>query len=608
MIVGAKRLLLAVLLGTLVPGVAAAAPRPTVLPAAAAAASFVVAPAPDSVLWGGMPVSRLEFSGHQALSVLELSRVAAPPLARLWTGRQLVAVADRLLAAYRQQGYLEAQVATVAGVPAGSGVVVTFSLIEGPAMPLVALDIHGATVLPTADIRALCGQRLGQPFAMAPFVDGLERLLEIYENSGRPFAAVHPLTVDWRPDGVALVLDIREGPRITVGRLEVRGNQVTRAAVIERLAGIRYDVPFAQTDLDRARQRLLRSSLFRSVAPLRLAQDADRTRGVLIVEVREGNPNRLVGVLGYSGREQGLTGLFDLELGNISGTGRRAQVHWEGRGNGISLFQLDYAEPWIFATPLGIDAHLGHTVQDTLYTLTELELVGDLTLTPDWHAGIGWERESTVQSQGSVLSTTRNALLVRTRYDTRDSRLNPRHGLRAELNLGLARKRLRLRGTTQAAGGPTQHVGVRTAEVMLERAQPWARRHVTLVRVRGQLIVSEEAVIPFYELYPLGGATSLRGYREEQFRGSRVGLLTLEQRVILDAAGSRLFGFTDVGLISTAATEFASAGGPATVVKVGYGVGLRVATRLGLTGVDYGLGENDGPLDGKIHFLLEAAF
>ena len=84
---------------------------------------------------------------------------------------------------------------------------------------------------------------------------------------------------------------------ITVGRLDVRGNRVTRARVIERLAGVRFGVPFRQRDLDRARERLERSGLFRSVAPLELAQDADRTRGVLLVSIEEGSPNRLIGVL-----------------------------------------------------------------------------------------------------------------------------------------------------------------------------------------------------------------------------------------------------------------------------------------------------------------------
>ena len=35
--------------------------------------------------------------------------------------------------------------------------------------------------------------------------------------------------------------------------------------------------------------------------------------------------------------------------------------------------------------------------------------------------------------------------------------------------------------------------------------------------------------------------------------------------------------------------------------KIGYGLGMRIETRLGLIGIDYGIGEDDGLLNGKIH-------
>ncbi|MGD8395942.1 MAG: BamA/TamA family outer membrane protein [Candidatus Eiseniibacteriota bacterium] len=560
-------------------------------------------PEPDAVLWEARPVVAVDIVGDVALSGLTLTRAAAAPTGRSWTGAVLAGVCERLLAAEAAAGYLEARVVAVRDEPEGVGIRAVFEIDEGPYRPLAACVVRGATLFDPREVLELCGLRIGRPFEPAAFERGISDLLGRYENRGRPFATVEP-EFAWRDDGLQLVVEVREGPLVEVGRLEVRGNRVTRRRVIERLAGIERGVPFAQRDLERARSRLVRSGLFAAVEPIGLAQDVDRTQGVLVVTVREGNPNRAIGVLGYSGSEQGLTGLFDLELGNIAGTGRRAHARWEGRGNGVGLFRLDYAEPWVLGTPITLAASLGRTVQDTLYTLSDVELVGELELTPDWSVGLGWERESTVQTLGEVIGTARNALVVRTDFDARDSRTAPRTGWRVAVESRLARKRLRFRDDD----APDASVALVTAEFGLERPHAWTRHHVTLVRLRGQGIISDEGVIPFYELYPLGGATSLRGYREEQFRGSRVGLLTVEQRFQIDAAGSRIAGFTDIGVVSTSSTALTPAGGARTLFKVGYGVGLRLETRLGLVGVDYGLGEGDGPLDGKIHFLLEAAF
>ena len=38
--------------------------------------------------------------------------------------------------------------------------------------------------------------------------------------------------------------------------------------------------------------------------------------------------------------------------------------------------------------------------------------------------------------------------------------------------------------------------------------------------------------------------------------------------------------------------------------KIGYGFGIRIETRLGLFGVDYGLGAGDSLLRGKVHVGL----
>ena len=38
--------------------------------------------------------------------------------------------------------------------------------------------------------------------------------------------------------------------------------------------------------------------------------------------------------------------------------------------------------------------------------------------------------------------------------------------------------------------------------------------------------------------------------------------------------------------------------------KLGYGLGLRLETGLGIMGIDYGLGQGDGIFNGKVHVGL----
>jgi outer membrane protein insertion porin family len=569
-------------------------------PAAAAAVPFPCPP--DSAVAGGAPVVGLDFAGARARSALALEQVVREGFGRPWDGRSLERVLAAVLAAYREIGHLHAAVRAVEIVPGGGGVRLRLVIDEGRPVILGRVDIVGNDSHDDAEIRDLLGLRPGRPFDPGAFASGIEVLLDRYENEGRPFASVEPRDLAWG-DEVRFTLAVHEGPPVQVDGIRVAGTRVTRPAVVRRIAGLRPGEPFAETRLAEAEARLRRSGLFAGVEPIELAQGVDRTTHELLIRVREGRSSSVSGAIGYGGRRQGLTGLFDLGLSNLAGTGRRLAARWEGRGQGVALYHLRYSEPWILGSPVTGHAGLARTIQDTLYTRSAVSAAGEVELGPDLSFTAGFERESTVQSAGSVRGTARHALVAGAGWDTRDSRTNPTRGLRLAGEVKLARKTLRYREDLAEA-----RVGATLVSGELERAQLLGRHWVTLARARGAGIRSDESPVPFYELYPLGGAASLRGYREEQFRGSTVFLVQLEARYLLGPDGTRLVGFIDLGRVTTAGTVLAAPGEPGSLVRAGYGAGLHVATRLGIVGLDYGLGEGDGPLDGKLHFALEAAF
>ncbi len=566
---------------------------------------------PDSLLAAGAPVVGLDFAGTEARSALALERAVSAtltagsgssPFGRPWRGRTLTSALAGVLASYREIGYLHAAVAAAEFAAAPEGVVLRLTIAEGEPVYLGRVEIVGNELHNDAEIRELLGLREGAPFAPGAFETGVEHLLDRYENEGRPYAAVEPRDIVW-DDAVRLTLAIHEGPAVAIDGIRVAGNTVTRERVVERIAGLELGAPFAQDDLVRAEARLKRSGLFAQVEPIALAQGADRTRNELLIRVREGRTNVLNGAIGYAGEEQGLTGLFDLTLGNLAGTGRRGSARWEGRGNGIELYRIRYSEPWVLGSPLTAHLGLARTIQGPLYTQSRLSLAGEVALAADLTASAGWDHESTVQAGEAAQRATRDALLLGSVWDVRDSRLSPTSGMRVGAELSIGRKEF-----VPAPDVPALRYQSLIVSGEVERAQLLGRRWVSFVRARGIGIRTEESPVPYYDLFPLGGATSLRGYREEQFRGAHVELLQIEQRYLLGTDGSRLAGFVDIGHVSTRGTVLALPGEPDQFFKVGYGAGIRLGTRVGLIGLDYALGEGDGPRDGKIHVALESAF
>jgi hemolysin activation/secretion protein len=98
----------------------------------------------------------------------------------------------------------------------------------------------------------------------------------------------------------------------------------------------------------------------------------------------------------------------------------------------------------------------------------------------------------------------------------------------------------------------------------------------------------------------LGGKGSLRGFNEHRFSGYRIGWSNLELRLLL-SRDSRVFLFSDYGYVKSTNYTFG--------ILFGFGFGIRIETKLGMLGIDYGLGYLKGklqnPLDGIIHFGIE---
>jgi outer membrane protein insertion porin family len=104
--------------------------------------------------------------------------------------------------------------------------------------------------------------------------------------------------------------------------------------------------------------------------------------------------------------------------------------------------------------------------------------------------------------------------------------------------------------------------------------------------------------LPLSENYWIGGAETLRGYREDEFHGTRSLLLSAEFRVPF---GSSLQGVTffDYGYAWPDGTNMHLGD-----LKPAVGLGLRVVTPLGPLRLDYGFGKEGG----RSHFSIGHVF
>jgi outer membrane protein insertion porin family len=460
---------------------------------------------------------------------------------------------------------------------------------------LDSVALVGATLPGAARALEDAGPARGDTLTAAGVEAGNEAHLDLYGLSGRPLAEVRPAAASEGPGGVVLTLVVDEGPAVRFGDVVARGNAVTRPRVIARASGIEPGAPYDAARVAEVRGRLERLGFFASVSDPVVAFDEEAGLALVGVEIEEAAVSRVAGVLGYdaSGDEGAVTGFVDVAVGNIAGTGRSAAASWRRLGAGSSGVSFSYTEPWVLGSAIDVSVSGAQAVRDTLYTVTE----GDLLVTArmadrtavTWT--VGGERYAPGGSAGTGVTTSARTSLGAA-FDGSDAPANPTRGLRLSGRAEYAAKEER--GT-----GRKERAGVFTVDA--EAFVPVRMRQVVALAARLAAISSTEDDVPEHELLVLGGARSLRGYREEQFRGTRTALGTVEYRFIL-ARRSRALAFLDAGYCHRGGPNFAKD------TKLGYGIGLRVDTRLGIMSLDYGLGEGDRPLDGKLHVGLSREF
>lgn len=534
--------------------------------------------------------------GHETLSTRQIVQTVVPDRDAPFDAETVAAGIDSLIwelsLAGRPYARIEAGWREVDG-----RVELDLTIDEGPEARLAGLEFEGVRAVDPASLVPLMDLGLGSPITKGAVEEGVQAVLAHYERLGRPFASVRVTGARLAPDGgLVLTISVDEGMEARLAEVLVSGNDVTKDRVIVRESGLRVGEPLDLGAVSRVRSRLERLGLFDVVSEPVVAVDPANGAAAVGIEVSEGPANRISGALGYApgagGADGELTGRVYVALGNIAGTGRAAAVEWERVGEARTRIGFSYEEPWLLGAPIDVAVRGAQVVHDTVYTTTEADIsvtarMGDRTRVT-W--SIGGERYVPGAADESTTTSYRTSLGAE--FDGTDVPDNPRRGASVAGSIQYAAKR-------EHSTDDRDRSGTFAVEAWLYL--PVRSSQVVALGARGAGIASTEEDVPFHELLTLGGAGSLRGYREEQFRGTRTGLLSVEYRFILSRR-ARALAFVDVGYYYRGGSNFAKD------TKLGYGIGLRGVTRLGIISLDYGLGEGDGLLDGKLHVGLIREF
>jgi outer membrane protein insertion porin family len=549
----------------------------------------------------GAVVDQVRFEGAGARRTSDLARAFGGFSGRAPDSAAVAQGVVRLVETFQAEGWLQARVDSIvpqARAKDRADLVVWMN--PGPRHVYGRVTWEGLARLTPEEAAAIANVQPGSPFRARALDAGLARLVLAYEERGFPAARATVLDLDRRGAEVDLLVRVFEGDSIVIRSLAFDGARLTRRSVMEKSMGNVVGLPYNRARLAQARQRLADLGVFTRVGEIKVEPEG-QGGARLVVPVEEARANTFDGAIGYQGESKTLTGLADVRLENLGGRARQAGLFWEGRGSGRSEFRVRYLEPLLFGQNLKGEVLLSQFNEDTLYTRTRLAGRFTFGAFGTARAWIGGARDRTVLEEGPVERSSTTTTEAGFEVDRRDDRLVPRRGVLARVSSGTVFKREVRRPS--GGGKATQLIAHGLAQA--NRAQ--GRSAGARAELEGGLRVSNEAVVPAYDLDLVGGAASLRGYREGEFRASRWAVLRLEYGVFTRET-ARVFAFVDQGALYRPFLDDSSRVTSTTLYRAGYGVGFEAPLALGRLALTLGYGRGDGPLDGKIHVRLTSRF
>lgn len=440
-----------------------------------------------------------------------------------------------------------------------------------------------------------------------------EKVLSDLENSGSPFAKIGVQSVIFINDTINnkqladINLSINKEVTGHIDRVEIKGNKKTSDNVITRAIGFNKGELYSQKKIDEIPAKLNRLRFFEPVKPASFFISSKK-EGILSIEVKEKETNSFDGVIGYmpgDGKQDGfLTGLVNVSLRNLFGTGRGFAVRWQKPERLSQELELKYLEPWLIGFPLNFNFGFYQKKQDSTYIQKKYDFSLEYLTTDELSASalIGFESVIPIDNGGDNFTVYNSSLVtsgVSIKIDTRDDPYSPQKGIYFLNTYTYSRKKI---------NGPDKFLtSTVERDIVLQRIKvdlnfyiSTFSRQVAALSVHGRELQGKAFEIS--DLYLLGGTNSLRGYIENQFSGSRIIWSNLEYRFLLSQR-SYAFLFFDTGYYQRKAEpekNILELSG----YKSGYGLGLNLETGLGVMTVSFALAKGDSFSQGKIHFGL----
>ncbi|MDR0333467.1 MAG: outer membrane protein assembly factor BamA [Dysgonamonadaceae bacterium] len=278
----------------------------------------------------------------------------------------------RIIERYQSRGFRDAEIISYS-VERHDDRTVNIHLVvnEGPIFHIRSINWVGNTQYPTAQLQRILNMVPGDVYNQTKLLERLitdeDAVVNLYQNNGFLFSNIEPVEINIENDSVDLELRVIEGPKATIRRVIIQGNDRLYEDVIRRELRTKPGAVFSKEDLIRSVREIaqtghfdpeaLQGSIGQGISP----NPEDGTVDITFPLTSKGNDQiefsagwgvtGLVGKLGLKLNNFSLNNLLnpDMRRGGIipQGEGQTLSISAQTNGRFFQSYQFSFIEPWL---------------------------------------------------------------------------------------------------------------------------------------------------------------------------------------------------------------------------------------------------------------------
>ncbi len=512
-----------------------------------------------------------------------------------------------ILKYYYGRGYLSAVIDSIS-LREGQEKAGYIAITRGCSYRISSFDWTSDSLRQDADAQSYIQPKT--PYAHQTVEREIDRIVDYFEEEGYPLVRVRIEDLQRDPERceVSVIVEVEPGPQMRVEGLLLPSLKNVDPAYIRTAARVKDSALITPELLTSVRERLQQTGFFRRVGePQIVVQD---NKHYLQLSLEERNPNLFDLVIGYNPQATGggtIVGDGQLRIRNIFWPGSTTRLRFERQRRLVTKLNVGFERNWIMDVPFGAGIHFNFLQQDTSYQVRDLSLTGSYALTSNMTINGKVRRRVSVgnkslQQASNVLDAEGLYAGLGIDYQRVDDPLTPTRGIEMWVDLQTGVK------TISDERSASDQIDDRISQRIFEfEIQPYIstfRRQVLTLTAHGFLLDARQMTES--DLIRFGGTQSLRGYREDQFRASRLIWGDLEYRYLIDPATyGFVFGASGYYRRPRLITESTDRN-ESTDWLYSWGLGFSYQTGIGRLKFSYAVSPDVSLSNGLVHFGIEA--